>query len=128
MISIGNSSDAEKALRGIWDNNTLELKETFIILLLSRSNKVKGYYRVSEGGFSGTVVDPKLIFSIALKCAAHGIILAHNHPSGNLKPSENDLKLTTKLIAGGKLLEIAVLDHVILTQDGYLSFADEGLM
>jgi DNA repair protein RadC len=106
----------------------MELKEEFYILLLNRANRVKGWYKVSEGGTAGTVVDPKLIFSTALKCHASSIILSHNHPSGNVKPSEEDLKLTKKLTEGGKLLEIAVLDHLILTSEEYLSFADEGLL
>jgi DNA repair protein RadC len=104
------------------------LREEFYILLLNRANRIYGYYLLSQGGTSGTVVDPKLIFSIALKCNAHGIILAHNHPSGNTKPSEADIQITKKVKEGGKLLEIDVLDHIILTSDSYLSFADEGLM
>ena len=128
MKAVSCSRDAEEILRSIWNEGLIELKEEFYILLLSRSNKVKGYYKVSEGGVSGTVVDPKIVFSVALKCTACGIILAHNHPSGNLAPSVQDSELTKKLIAGGKLLEISVLDHLILTTDGYYSFADEGVM
>ena len=127
MHQVLKSKDAEDVLRSIW-NDTIELKEEFYILLLNRANRVKGWYKVSEGGTAGTIVDPKLIFSTALKCHASAIILAHNHPSGNTKPSEEDLKLTRKLTEGGKLLEIAVLDHLILTLEEYLSFADEGLM
>jgi len=87
-----------------------------------------GWYRVSEGGTAGTVVDAKIIFSIALKCHACGIMMAHNHPSGNTTPSVQDVDLTKKLISGGKLLEICVLDHLILTSEKFLSFADEGLI
>ncbi|HEX5000915.1 MAG TPA: JAB domain-containing protein [Bacteroidia bacterium] len=83
---------------------------------------------MSIGGTTGTVVDPKLVFSVALKCNAHGIILCHNHPSGNLNPSEADIRLTEKLKSAGFLLEIIVLDHIILTSESYISFVDKGLM
>ena len=97
-------------------------------MLLNRANKVLGIYPVSKGGVSGTLVDPKLIFSVALKCNASSIILAHNHPSGNLFPSENDKELTQKLKSAGNFLDIKVLDHLIITPEGYFSFADEGLL
>lgn len=121
------SKDAESIFREIW-SNTMELKEEFHILLLNRANKVLGWYKVSEGGMSGTVVDPKLIFSIALKGLASSLILAHNHPSGNLQPSSQDIDLTKRLKAAGLLLEIPVLDHLILTNEGYYSFGDEGMI
>lgn len=124
---ITTSKDAESIFREIW-SHTMELKEEFYILLLNRSNKVLGWYKVSEGGMSGTVVDPKLIFSIALKGLACSIVLAHNHPSGNLSPSSQDIDLTKRLKQAGMLLEIPVLDHLILTNEGYYSFADEGMM
>ena len=97
-------------------------------MLLNRANKVIGIYEVSSGGMSGTVADPKLIFSAALKSCATSMVLSHNHPSGNLKPSNADLRLTSKIKAGGELLDIDVLDHIILTSEGYFSFADEGLI
>jgi DNA repair protein RadC len=89
---------------------------------------VLGIYEVSTGGMTGTVADPKLIFAAALKGAACGIILAHNHPSNNLKPSISDEQLTTKIKEGGKLLDIKLLDHLIISSEGYYSFADEGLL
>ncbi len=100
--------------------------EEFWILLLSRNNKILKPYRVSEGGVSGTVADPKRIFKAAIDNSASGIILCHNHPSGNLKPSSADNQITTKLVAGGKQLDIAVLDHIIVSTVGYYSYADEG--
>lgn len=106
----------------------MEFKEEFYIILLNRANQVLGWYKVSEGGMSGTVVDPKLIFSIALKGLSSSLILAHNHPSSNLKPSNEDINLTKRLKEAGALLEIPVLDHLILTTDGYYSFGDEGMM
>src|ERR1035437_9536803 len=122
-----NSKDTESILREIWSNG-MELKEECYILLLNRASKLLGWYKVSEGGMSGTVVDPKLIFSIALKGLASSLVLAHNHPSGNLKPSAQDIDLTKRLKQAGVLLEIPVLDHLILSADGYYSFADEGMM
>jgi DNA repair protein RadC len=127
MRVVTSSKDAEEIFRSIWSDG-MEFREEFYMLLLNRANRVKGWYRVSEGGTTGTVVDPKIIFSIALKCNACGIMMAHNHPSGNTKPSAQDLEITKKIVAGGKLLEIAVLDHLILTSESFLSFADEGLM
>lgn len=83
---------------------------------------------VASGGFAGVFVFPKVFFSVALKCGAHGMILAHNHPSGELMPSTADISLTAKLKAGGKLLGIEVFDHLILSPDGYYSFGDDGMM
>lgn len=102
--------------------------EEFHVLLLSRSNAVIRKEFVSRGGVSGTVVDPKIIFKIALEHLASSIILCHNHPSGNLRPSDPDISLTKKLKEAGALLEIPVLDHLIISDTGYFSFADEGLM
>lgn len=102
--------------------------EQFWILCLNRSNKIIKNRLISHGGVSGTVADPKVIFKMALEDLASGIILIHNHPSGNLKPSHADEKLTEKMVASGKLLEIPVLDHLIFTDESYFSFADEGLI
>jgi DNA repair protein RadC len=124
---ITRSSDSFKILQMLFAD-LMEHREAFWILLLNRANKAIGAYCVSLGGVAGTVADPKLIFQAALKANACGIILAHNHPSGNLQPSEADLKLTTKLRDAGKFLEIQVLDHIIMTEGKYYSFADEGMM
>ena len=124
---ITTSKDVESVLREIW-SDTMELKEEFYILLLNRASKILGWYKVSEGGITGTVVDPKLVFSVALKGLACSLILAHNHPSGNLKPSDQDITLTKRLKQAGEVLEISILDHVILSTEGYYSFADEGMM
>lgn len=125
---IAGSKDAELVLRKTWDEDKIELVEQFKVLLINRANKVLGVLEVSRGGISGTVADPKIIFVAALKAVASGIILAHNHPSGNLTPSQADIDLTRKLKEGGKFLEISVLDHIILTSEAYFSFADEGLL
>ena len=127
MKQVITSKDVEENFRNIWSDG-MEFREEFYIMLLNRANKIKGWFRVSEGGTAGTVVDPKVIFAIALKCNSCGIVMAHNHPSGNCKPSQQDIDLTKKIVSGGKLLEISVLDHVILTKENYYSFADEGMM
>lgn len=124
---ITSSRDAEAILRHSWSDD-LELLEEFVVLFLNKANKVTGLFRLSRGGTCGTVVDAKLVFSAALKALAQGIILAHNHPSGGLQPSQSDIVLTKKLKSGGDLLDIAVLDHLILTSEGYYSFADEGMI
>jgi len=106
----------------------IELLEEFKILLLNRRNRVLGLMDISQAGLSGTVANPKVIFAAALKCCASGIILAHNHPSGELDPSREDTALTNKIKAGAELLDLKVLDHLIISKDRYYSFADEGLM
>ncbi len=102
--------------------------EEFWILFLNRNNQVMKEERMSAGGVHGTVVDPKMIFKRALEHNASGIVLAHNHPSGNLKPSDEAIKLTTKMTAAGTMLEIRVIDHLIIAGSSYYSFADEGLL
>ena len=97
-------------------------------MLLNRANRVIRKVQISQGGVAGTVADPKIIFKFALEDLASGLILAHNHPSGNLTPSQADTNLTQKLKESGKLLEIQVLDHLIIAGHKYFSFADEGLL
>ena len=111
-----------------WEKNTIEMQEEVKIILLNRSNKALGIYSLAKGGLSGCVVDIKLILSVALKTLASGIIMVHNHPSGNLKPSTADINITEKLKSACKLLEIELLDHLIITRDNYFSFADEGIL
>lgn len=101
--------------------------EEFYVVMLNRANKVKSVELISMGGISGTVVDGKIVFKKALEQTASAIILCHNHPSGNLKPSQADMDLTQKLKAFGKMIDLPVLDHLIITDDGYFSFADEGV-
>ncbi|MHA7102549.1 JAB domain-containing protein [Roseivirga pacifica] len=125
---ISCSSDAERLFRENWNDAHIGFVEEFKVMLLNRSNKVLGISSISKGGVSGTVADPKVIFALALKAVASGIIVAHNHPSGNLKPSHADITLTKKLSDAGKLLDIVLLDHIILSTDGYTSFSDEGYL
>lgn len=127
MRKVAGSRDVEELLRLIWSDR-LEHVEEFMVICLNRANKVLGWARVSSGGISGTVADPKVIFQVALKSNASSIILAHNHPSGNLQPSEADIHLTRKLKEAGQWLDLPVLDHLILTSETFFSFADEGMM
>ena len=102
--------------------------EEFWIILLNRSNTVMRKQLISSGGVSGTVADPKIIFKHTIENLASSVILVHNHPSGNLKPSEQDIRLTKKMTEAGKLLETPVLDHIIFSDQGYFSFAEENLL
>ncbi|MEI6577591.1 MAG: JAB domain-containing protein [Bacteroidota bacterium] len=128
MPKLSSSQDAYDLLARIWPSD-VDYIESFLVLLLNRANKVLGYKIVSKGGMAGTVADPKIIFATALKTASCSLILAHNHPSGNKRPSDADIELTKKLKQAGLVLELPILDHLIFTTDeGYFSFADEGLM
>lgn len=128
MPMVTDSKQVYSLLTSNWDENRIEFVEQFKILLLNTANKILGIFEVSTGGIAGTVADPKLIFMAALRANASAIILSHNHPSGNLQPSQQDLTLTRKISEGGKLLDIRVLDHLIITIEGYYSFADEGVL
>lgn len=125
---IRSSNDTCNVLRQIWDKNKIELFEEFKVLLLNQGNKVIGVYDVSKGGITGTVADPRLILATAIKALAVSIILSHNHPSGNLKPSRADEEITVKINEAAKYHDIKVLDHIIITAEHYYSFADEGLL
>ncbi|MCF8230090.1 MAG: JAB domain-containing protein [Bacteroidales bacterium] len=124
-LKITCSEDAEKLFRGVW-SGSMDHVEEFMLLCLNRANMVLGWSLIGRGGISGCVADPKIIFQTALKANASSIICGHNHPSGNLKPSESDIRLTRKLKDAGKLMDMDVLDHLILSGENYYSFADEG--
>ena len=124
-----NSNAVAKLLFKAWDNKTIGLHETFMVLLLNQSNKVKGIYPLSHGGIAGTLVDIRILFAIILKTLSVGIILAHNHPSGRMGPSKADRQLTRKIQKAAQLFDVRVLDHIILAPDGrYYSFADNGIL
>lgn len=125
---IVSSLDAYNIFKAIWEDGKLELAEQFKVLFLNRANAVLSVYNVSSGGITGTVADPRLIFAAALRLNAVSLVLAHNHPSGSLKPSRQDEELTMKIKEAGKFLDIKVLDHIILTEESYYSFADEGVL
>lgn len=122
---ITSSLNAYNILLNTWSINTIELQEEFKIILLNNSNEVLGIYPMSKGGITGCVVDVRLVFAVALKCNATAIILAHNHPSGKLKPSQADLNITQKVKSGSIILDISLVDHLIITKNGYYSLADE---
>jgi DNA repair protein RadC len=126
--TITKSADAYAVLKSNWNLETIDFLEHFKVMLLNRTNRVLGIIEISSGGMAGTIADPKVIFMAAIKSAATSIVLAHNHPSGNLRPSQADINLTRKLKSGGELLDIAVVDHLIISSEGYYSFADEGLL
>ncbi|MBO6573162.1 MAG: JAB domain-containing protein [Balneola sp.] len=128
LPSITSPQEATEYLRSIWDENTLELREEFIVVLLNNAKKVLGWSRISIGGSTATIVEPSAVFQLALLGKADSIICAHNHPSGNLRASSADISLTRRLTDAGKLLGITVDDHVILTQGGYLSLREQGLI
>jgi DNA repair protein RadC len=121
-----SSSDAAQFFRTIFDADTIQWTEESAMITLNRANEVISVDKLSSGGTAGVIVDSKVVFTIALKLTGHSIILAHNHPSGNLKPSNEDIEVTRKLQKGGDILDIRVLDHIILSDSGYLSMADEG--
>ncbi len=102
--------------------------EEFYVILLSRGNAIIACENISRGGISGTVVDGKIIFKKALDHKASSIVLVHNHPSGNLFPSEQDIRLTRKLVSFGEYIDLPILDHLIFTDNGYFSFSDQGKM
>jgi DNA repair protein RadC len=111
-----------------WNPNTIELYEEFKVMYLNRANRLLGICDLSKGGMTNTVADPRIILGIAVKVLATVIILAHNHPGGTLRPSAADEAITKKIIEAARVHEIAVHDHIIISPDGYFSFADEGLL
>ncbi|MFT3843674.1 MAG: JAB domain-containing protein [Lacibacter sp.] len=126
--AITSSAAVARFIRTTFSQGEIQLQEQFIVLYLNHANHVIGYYRHSKGSITGTIADIRIILGTALKCAAVSMIVAHNHPSGNLKPSKADEQITSKLKESAALMEIRLLDHLIITMDAHLSFADEGLL
>lgn len=123
------SKDAYEIFWEAWDQDSIEHIEEFKLMLLTRSNKVLGIASISKGGISGTVTDVRIILQYAIKANASGIIICHNHSSGNLQPSESDLAITRKVKDSAKLMDTQLLDHIIITPEGrYYSMADEGMI
>src|SRR5665647_351579 len=122
--------DAYVVLKQFFSEDTIQLQEKFVVMFLNRANRVLGVYPVSLGSISSTVVDLRLILSIALKTVSSSIVLCHNHPSGSLKPSQNDINLTLKIKEAAKLMDIMVSDHIIVIAEPgtYFSFADDGII
>lgn len=125
---VTDSRVAADYLRSVFVPEVVEHHEEMMLLLLNRQNRIMGWAKLSSGGVAGTVCDAKVIFQVALNANASGIVLCHNHPSGNTTPSEEDKRITTQIGVGAKYLEIKLIDHIILTADNYLSFADEGFI
>ncbi len=124
---VKSSLEAYSHLQQFFPENTIALYETFVVAYFNTANRLIGVYELSKGGLTGTVADPRLVLSVALKCAATGLILAHNHPSGNLQASTADEEITRKIKNACEYLDIKLLDHLILVPEGkYLSLADEG--
>lgn len=125
---VTTSSISHEIFRNHWDANKIDLQEQFKILLLNARNSCLGIAEIGTGGINYCLADTRLVFTTALKANASGILLAHNHPSGNLKPSSTDIELTKRMANIGDMLNIKILDHLILTSSDYLSFSDKGLM
>lgn len=124
----GNSSEVYDILMSVWDMNKIELVEQAVILYLDRSKRCFGFSTIATGGTDMCVIDPKIVYVAALQANASSIIIAHNHPSGRMLPSEPDKELTYKLVEAGKFLTLPLTDHIIVSPFGYLSMVDEGYM
>lgn len=125
--AVKSSRDAYEIFYALYDKDTIEFQEQFYLLLLNQANYVLGWIKISQGGTTSTVVDARIIFTLALKTNSKSILLCHNHPSGNIMPSEVDKKLTKTISMAGQMIEIKLLDHIIIAGDEhYYSFADEG--
>ena len=127
---ISSALDAYVELKSFFEDDTIALQEQFVVMYLNTSNRILGIYPLSKGGISGTVAEVRLILSVALKVAATGVILSHNHPSGNLSPSSADKELTKKIGDACRFMDFKLLDHIIITpyEGQYFSFADEGIL
>jgi DNA repair protein RadC len=123
-----SSKDSYEILKNLFDEDTIEHHEEMILLCLNRANRLLGWVKISSGGITGTVCDPRVIFQIAISTNSTNIIIAHNHPGGNTKPSQEDINLTKRISHGGLILEIRLLDHIIISSESYFSFADEGMI
>jgi DNA repair protein RadC len=122
------SGDAHIQFLQLLDRTQFNIKEEAAVLFLNRSKRVIGGYKLSSGGITGTVVDIRIVLGMALKCLASGFIIAHTHPSGELTPSKQDLDITIRLMDAGKLMDIQLVDHLVITKDSYLSMAEDDLI
>lgn len=125
---ISNSRETYSLITNYWNLDTIEMLEEVKVILLNKANKVLGIFDLSKGGICSSIVDVKIVLSIALKTLASGIIIVHNHPSANLTPSKADIDITQKLKSACDIMEILLLDHLIITKEDYFSFADDGLL
>ena len=127
-IKITDAESAEKTLRKMWDAQLMNVQEQFCVLFLNNANEVVGFRCLSTGGLTATSVDLRILFSIACKSLSSSIIVAHNHPSGNLTPSKADIDLTNKIKLAGELIDVKLLDHIILTNKNYVSLFNKNLI
>ncbi|MFS4448993.1 JAB domain-containing protein [Maribacter sp. 2307UL18-2] len=126
---INSSKDAADLLFEHWDKQTIQVHESFKVVLLNNNNKVKGIYQLSKGGITSTIIDLRILFAVVLKSLSVAIILTHNHPSGTLKASRADKEITYKIKRAAELLDIRLLDHILIVPNGdYYSFADNGIL
>jgi DNA repair protein RadC len=125
---IKSAEDAYTIFLNKWDDNKIEFVEQFYALLLNRANRVIGICQITSGGISHTIMDFRILFSAALRTVATGVIVAHNHPSGTLQPSQPDIQVTHAIRDAGKMLNIELIDHLIVTRHGYYSFKEEGAL
>ena len=125
-IKVSSSQDCADFFRQLWEG--IDIYESFFAVYLNQANNTIGWYKVSQGGITGTVADPKLIIKKAIDILATGIVICHNHPSGTLKPSTADEQITKKIKEGCSYFDIRLLDHIILTETGFYSFMDEGIL
>ena len=123
-----SSRDASNIFREHFDADQIDYKESFYSMYINQANKILGIQKISESGITSSLVDVRIIMQGALLCNAVSIIIAHNHPSGNLRPSSEDINITRKIKEAGLLLNINLLDHCIMTSTEYLSFSDEGIL
>ncbi len=128
LMKINSSKCAADIFRKVFNADTFDWSEEFVMLCLNNSNRVTGFFKISSGGMTGTVVDVRMIFATAFNCLATSIIIAHNHPSGTLIASDADKAITRKIKEAGAMLDIRLLDHIILTDESFVSFVDEGLL
>jgi len=128
LPEVTSPEQAAGVLRQIWDDDYIEFKEQFVVLLLNNAKRCIGWNRISTGGTTATIVDPGSVFQVALLANAVSVIVAHNHPSGNLQPSGSDRKLTERIKKSGELLGITLEDHIILTADDYVSMRAKGIL
>jgi DNA repair protein RadC len=127
QVQINSSDEAVNYIRQFYFDD-IDIYESFFILMLNRANITIGYAKISQGGISGAVVDVRIIMKYCIDSLCSGVILSHNHPSGNVHPSEQDIAITKRLKEAGKILDVNITDHVILTKDSYYSFVENGII
>jgi len=127
-VKISSSEDIAKYFRGIFDQETLEVYEQVMVIFLNNSMNTIAWYKASQGGMTGTIIDIRLILKAALDCYATNIVICQNHPSGKLEASEADRNITKKLKEACNIMQIQLIDHIILTTESYYSFSNEGLL